>query len=98
MPDGPETTLSPDQAVDRLEVLHAIAVQAQRDALARFAAGGPPPDAIGGSASAIPNSAWSGNRVGRCRSPAAPGQVPITRHLCHDDYRASSDLHQGLWY
>ena len=45
MSDGPEATLSPDQAVDRLEVLHAEAVQAQRDALARFAAGGPPPNA-----------------------------------------------------
>ena len=45
MPDGPETTLSPDQAVDRLEVLHAEAMQAHRAVLARFAAGGPPPDA-----------------------------------------------------
>jgi AMP nucleosidase len=44
MPDGHETTLSPEQAVDRLEALHADAVQAQREALARFAAGGAPPD------------------------------------------------------
>jgi hypothetical protein len=35
MPDGHETTLSPEQAVDRLEALHAEAVRAQRDALAR---------------------------------------------------------------
>ena len=39
------TTLSPEQAVDRLEAMHAGAVQAQRDALARFAGGGAPPDA-----------------------------------------------------
>ena len=44
MPDGRQTALSPDQAVDRLEAMHAEAVQAQRDALARFAAGGAPPD------------------------------------------------------
>ena len=44
MTDGRRTTLSPDQAVDRLEAMHAAAVQAQRDALARFAAGGDPPD------------------------------------------------------
>ena len=44
MPDGHETALSPEQAVDRLEALHADAVQAQREALARFAAGGAPPD------------------------------------------------------
>jgi AMP nucleosidase len=40
-----QTALSPDQAVDQLEALHAEAAQAQLDALARFAAGGPPPDA-----------------------------------------------------
>jgi AMP nucleosidase len=45
MPDERPTALSPDQAVDRLEVMHADAVQAQRDALTRFAAGGEPPDA-----------------------------------------------------
>ncbi|PPQ29924.1 AMP nucleosidase [Rhodopila globiformis] len=44
MPDGHHSALTPDQAVDRLEAMHADAVQAQRDALARFAAGGPPPD------------------------------------------------------
>ena len=44
MPDGRKTALSPEQAVDRLEALHAEAVRAQRDALARFAAGGAPPD------------------------------------------------------
>ena len=44
MPDGHETALSPDQAVDRLEAMHAEAVQAQRDVLARFAAGGAPPE------------------------------------------------------
>ncbi len=44
MPDGRPTALSPDQAVDRLAAMHRQAVQAQRDALARFAAGGAPPD------------------------------------------------------
>ena len=44
MPDGHETALSPEQAVDRLEALHAEAVRSQREALARFAAGGAPPD------------------------------------------------------
>ncbi len=44
MPDGRQTALSPYQAVDRLEAMHAEVVQAQRDALARFAAGGAPPD------------------------------------------------------
>ena len=43
MPDGRASALSPDQAVDRLEAMHAEAVQAQRDVLARFAAGGAPP-------------------------------------------------------
>jgi AMP nucleosidase len=45
MPDERPTELSPDQAVDRLETMHADAVQAQRDALTRFAADGAPPDA-----------------------------------------------------
>ena len=44
MPDGRQVGLSPDQTVDRLEAMHAEAVQAQREALARFAAGGAPPD------------------------------------------------------
>ncbi len=44
MSDGRPTALSPDQAVDRLETMHREAVQAQRDALARFAADGAPPD------------------------------------------------------
>jgi AMP nucleosidase len=43
MPDGHHTALSPDQAVEQLEALHADSVQAQRDALARFAADGTPP-------------------------------------------------------
>jgi AMP nucleosidase len=45
MHDGRQTALSPEQAVDRLQAMHADAVQAQRHALARFAAGGAPPDA-----------------------------------------------------
>jgi AMP nucleosidase len=44
MSDGRPTALSPDQAVDRLETMHRQAVEAQRDSLARFAAGGAPPD------------------------------------------------------
>ena len=44
MSDGRRTALSPDQAVDQLETMHSQAVQAQRDSLARFAAGGAPSD------------------------------------------------------
>jgi AMP nucleosidase len=44
MPDRSQISLSPDQAVDRLEAMHAEAVQAQQAALRRFAAGGAPPD------------------------------------------------------
>jgi AMP nucleosidase len=44
MPDGRQTSLSPEQAVDQLEAMHAEVVQAQRDALTRFATGGAPPD------------------------------------------------------
>jgi AMP nucleosidase len=44
MPDGRQPVLLPDEAVDRLEAMHAEAAQAQRDALTRFAAGGGPPD------------------------------------------------------
>ena len=44
MPGGRRTALAPDQAVERLEAMHAAAVQSQRTALARFAAGGAPPD------------------------------------------------------
>jgi len=43
MAQSSETALSPERAVDQLEALHAEASQAQRDALARFANGGPPP-------------------------------------------------------
>ena len=35
MSDERHIALSPEQAVDRLEVMHTEAVQAQRDALAR---------------------------------------------------------------
>lgn len=45
MPDGHHIALTPDHAVDQLEAMHAEAEQAQRDALARFAAGGAPPNA-----------------------------------------------------
>jgi AMP nucleosidase len=45
MPETMPPALSPDQAVDRLETMHIEAVQAQRDALARFIADGTPPDA-----------------------------------------------------
>jgi AMP nucleosidase len=44
MPDARQTVLSPEQAVDQLEAMHTQALQAQRDALARFTAGGAPPD------------------------------------------------------
>jgi len=45
MSDERHTALSPEQAVDRLEVMHTAAVQAQRDALARYASSGAPPSA-----------------------------------------------------
>ena len=70
MPDERQISLSPDQAVNRLEAMHAEAVQAQRDGLGRFAAGGAPPDA---------------EQRGRFRYPGlrvvwAPcGPVPVTR-------------------
>jgi AMP nucleosidase len=41
--DHSEPTLSPEQAVDRLEALHAGAVRAQREALALFVRDGVPP-------------------------------------------------------
>jgi AMP nucleosidase len=45
MPDDHGTSPSPEQAVDLLEAMHTEAAQAQRDALLRFTAGGPPPSA-----------------------------------------------------
>lgn len=45
MLNGPHTALSPVQAVDRLEAMHADAVQAQRDALTCFVTMGVPPSA-----------------------------------------------------
>lgn len=45
MLNGPHTALSPAQAVDRLEAMHAEAAQAQRDALTRFVTRGVPPTA-----------------------------------------------------
>ena len=70
MPHGRQTALSPDQAVDRLEAMHSEAVRAQREALARFAAGGAPPDP---------------EERGRFRYPelclvwAPNGPIPVTR-------------------
>jgi AMP nucleosidase len=37
--------LAPDEAIDQLQTMHGEAVRMQREALARFAAGGAPPDA-----------------------------------------------------
>ena len=70
MPDGRQTALSPDQAVDRLEAMHAQAVQAQRHALARFAAGGAPP---------TPDERWH-FRYPELRLVWEPiGPIPVTR-------------------
>jgi AMP nucleosidase len=44
-PDGFLPALTPEQAADRLEAMHAEAVEAQREALSRFAAGEAPPTA-----------------------------------------------------
>ena len=70
MPDGHHTPLSPEQAVDGLEVMHEAAVQAQRAALARFADGGAPPDAVERSAFHYPELrlTWRPD-----------GPVPVTR-------------------
>ncbi len=70
MPDGSQTALSPEQAVDRLEAIHAEAVRAQREALARFAAGGAPPDP----------EARRGFRYPELRVVWQPdGRIPLTR-------------------
>jgi AMP nucleosidase len=70
MPDACQTVLSPDDAVDRLEEIHAAAVQAQRVALARFAAGGAPPDPAERSGFRYPELrlVWEPN-----------GPIPVTR-------------------
>jgi AMP nucleosidase len=44
MPHDRQSSLSPEQAVDQLEAMHTEASTAQREALALFADGGPPPD------------------------------------------------------
>jgi AMP nucleosidase len=46
-PQAGRGSLTPEQAVDRLEELHTAAVTAQRAALERFLAGGPSPDSGG---------------------------------------------------
>jgi AMP nucleosidase len=62
--------MTPDQAVDRLVALHGAAVRAQLAALARFAAGGAPPDA----------AARENFRYPELRLTWAPsGPVPVTR-------------------
>ena len=66
--------LTPEQAVDRLEELHAPASNALREALARFTGSGVVPTAQERrGASAIPNCASTGSRPAPCPSPAAPG-------------------------
>ncbi len=45
MSDGGQSKLSPSQAVDELQAMHARALQLQRSALSRFAQGGAAPDA-----------------------------------------------------
>jgi hypothetical protein len=51
---GPERegAVTPEQAIDRLEELHASASAAMRAALERFVSGGPPPDEANARASA----------------------------------------------
>ena len=62
--------LTPEQAVDRLEAMHAEAVRAQRDALVRFAAGGVPPDSAERQGFRYPEL---------CLHWAPDGPVPMTR-------------------
>ena len=64
MSDGRQTALSPDQAVDRLETMHSRGGAGSARALARFAAGGAPPDPASERGSAIPNCASSGRPTG----------------------------------
>jgi AMP nucleosidase len=70
MDDGRRTALSPNDAVDLLEALHAEAVQAQRNALARFGAGGAPPDAEERSRFRYP---------ALCLTWQPTGPIPVTR-------------------
>ena len=89
MPDGSQTALSPEQAVDRLEAMHAEAVQAQRDALARFAAGGAPPDPE--ERRALPLSRTAPGLGAERADPGHPprlGQVPGARRLRHHGHPA----------
>ena len=70
MSDRHHVMLSPDQAVDRLEAMHTAAELAQRAAVTRFAAGGPPPSA----------QERSGFRYPELRVIWQPtGPIPVTR-------------------
>ncbi len=62
--------LTPEQAVDRLESMHAEAARGQRDALVRFAAGGAPPDRAERRGFRYPEL---------CLHWAPNGTVPMTR-------------------
>ena len=64
--------LTPEAAVDRLEKMHAQAAGALRRALARFVAGGAPPDAAERAAFRYPELRldWE---------PRGPAAVPFTR-------------------
>ena len=70
MPDQPRAALSPNQAVDRLEAMHAAAEKSQRAAVARFAAEGVPPGA----------QERAGFRYPELRVVWQPsGPIPVTR-------------------
>ena len=89
MHEGRQAALSPDQAVDRLEAMHAEAVQAQRDALARFAAGGAPPDPEERSRFRYPELRAGVGAQRACPSyPPRLGKIPGARRLCHHGHPA----------
>ncbi len=64
-------------AVDRLAELYDGAAEALRQALERYLAGGPPPDATERSPSAIPNCGSATAQPARCRG--CGGRLPSSR-------------------
>ena len=74
MPKKPTPALTPDQAVDRLEALHATATGALRRALERFVTRRVPPSPAARRKFRYPELRRSGSPRGRCPSPVAPGR------------------------
>ena len=108
MPDGHETALSPEQAVDRLE---ALACRGGAGATRRAGAFCRGRRAAGsGGAAALPLSRTSpgvGAEWADAGHPPRLGQAPDARRLCHDGYparllpsvpaRATAAAGRGIW-